>query len=42
MQINGYRIEFNSFWDEWQVSHDVVGMESFNNFNDAEEYVQKG
>lgn len=25
IMVNGYKIRFNSFWDEWQVSHDDIG-----------------
>jgi len=44
MIVNGYKIRFNSMWDEWQVSHDNIGANLFRskNFNHCKEFAEKG
>jgi hypothetical protein len=41
--VNGYKIRFNSFFNEWQVSHDEIGRcEEFKTEAEATEYAKKG
>lgn len=44
IRVNGYKIRFNEFWDEWQVSHDDIGANLCNSkdFNVCFEYAMKG
>lgn len=44
IMINGYKIRFNSIWDEWQVSHDNIGANLFlsKNFSHCKEFAEKG
>ena len=43
--VNGYKIVFNSFWNEYQCTHltsDEVGMFAFKELDEAIEYCKKG
>ena len=44
IMVNGYKIRFNSMWDEWQVSHEDIGANLFlsKNFNHCKEFAEKG
>lgn len=42
--VNGYKIRFNSMWNEWQVSHNDIGANLFlsDSFSDCCEFAEKG
>jgi len=41
--VNGYKIRFNSLFNEYQTSHDEIGLcESFKTLIEAIEYCRKG
>jgi len=42
--INGYKVRYNSFWKEYQISHPVVGVssETFQNLVEAIDYCARG
>lgn len=44
IKVNGYKIRFNSMWNEWQTSHDGIGANLCNSkdFNVCVEYAEKG
>jgi len=44
IMVNGYKIRFNSMWNEWQVSHDDIGANLFlsGSFSDCCEFAEKG
>ena len=41
--INGYKVIYNTYWREFQVSHDEIGMcEGFKSAKETLEYCRKG
>ena len=41
--IKEYRIRFNTLFNEWQVSHSIIGKcEDFETLEEAELYCKKG
>lgn len=41
--INGYKISWSGFWNEWQVRHLEVGtLDGFKKLGDAIDFVRRG
>lgn len=42
--VNGYEIKFNPYWNEFQVSHYLIGanIAAFETITEAVEFAEKG
>lgn len=43
IEVNGYKIQYSSSWEDYQVSHPEIGAcGQFNNLDDAIDYCNRG